>query len=82
MVYRKISSNALKNYFWNINFSETCYVKSFKYCNVVIIVSFCYYPGRICIARGSWHFGDFRNIFLPNIGEDQQKVLPFERGGP
>ena len=40
MVYRKISSNALKNYFWNINFSETCYVKSFKYCNVVIIVSF------------------------------------------
>ena len=25
------------------------------------------------IALGSWHFGDFRNIFLPNVGEDQKK---------
>ena len=22
---------------------------------------------------GPWHFGDIRNIFLPNIGEDQKK---------
>ena len=28
-------------------------------------------PGRIYIALGPLHFGDFRNIFLPNIGEDQ-----------
>ena len=35
--------------------------------------------GRIYIALGSWYFGDFRNIFLPNIGEDQKKVLPSER---
>ena len=37
-------------------------------------------PGRIFIARGPWHFEDFRNIFLPNIGEDQNKLLPFKRG--
>ena len=24
-------------------------------------------PGRIYIALGPWHFGDFRNIFLPNV---------------
>ena len=29
--------------------------------------------GRIYIALSPWHFGDFRNIFLPNIGEDQKK---------
>ena len=39
-------------------------------------------PGRIYIALGPWHFGDFRNIFLPNIGEDQKKVLGFEAGAP
>ena len=22
---------------------------------------------------GPWHFGDLRNIFLPNIGKDQKK---------
>ena len=26
--------------------------------------------GRIYIALGPWHFGSFRNIFLPNVGED------------
>ena len=29
--------------------------------------------GRIYIALSPCHFGDFRNIFLPNIGEDQKK---------
>ena len=29
-------------------------------------------PGQIYIALGPWHFGDFRNIFLPNIGEDKK----------
>ena len=29
--------------------------------------------GRIYIALGPWHFGDFRNIFLPNVGEDHKK---------
>ena len=28
--------------------------------------------GRIYIARGPWHFGDIRNIFLPNIRVDQK----------
>ena len=28
---------------------------------------------RIYIARGPWQLGDFRYIFLPNIGEDQKK---------
>ena len=27
--------------------------------------------GWIYIARGPWHLGDFCNIFLPNISEDQ-----------
>ena len=26
-------------------------------------------------AIGPWHFGDFRSIFLGNIGEDQKKSL-------
>ena len=39
-------------------------------------------PDRIYIARGPWCFEDFRNIFLPNISEDQKKVLPSERGAP
>ena len=30
-------------------------------------------PIPISIALGPWHFGDFRNIFLPNVGEDHKK---------
>ena len=30
-------------------------------------------PGRIYIALGPWHFGDFRNILLPNVREDHKK---------
>ena len=30
------------------------------------------FPSRIYIARKPWHFGDFCNIFLPNISEDQK----------
>ena len=30
-------------------------------------------PGWICIARGPWYFQHYRNIFLPNVGEDQKK---------
>ena len=37
-------------------------------------------PGRIYIALGPSHFGDFRNIFLPNIGEDQKKFYDFSSG--
>ena len=37
-------------------------------------------PGRIYIALGPWHFGDFLNIFLPNIGEDQVKSYDFSLG--
>ena len=31
-------------------------------------------PGRIYIALGPWHFGDFRSIFLGNIGDDQKNL--------
>ena len=31
------------------------------------------FPGRIYIALGPWHLGDFRNIFLPNVSENQKK---------
>ena len=37
-------------------------------------------PGRIYIAVGHWHFGDLRNIFLPNISEDQKKSYDFSSG--
>ena len=30
-------------------------------------------PTNHVIARGAWHFGDFGNIFRPNVGEDQKK---------
>ena len=29
---------------------------------------------------GPWHFGDFRNIFLQNIGEDQRKSYNLSAG--
>ena len=47
---------------------------------------------QLGIALGSWHFGDFRNIFLPNIGEDLKKTyhlsagpfgtVPYRNSGP
>ena len=36
----------------------------------------------VCIAQDPWHFGDFRNIFLPSIGEKPNKVLPSELVAP
>ena len=38
------------------------------------------FPGRIYIALSSWQFGDFRNIFLPIIGEDQNKSYDLSSG--
>ena len=37
------------------------------------------FPGRIYIALAPWHFGDFRNIFLPYIGEDQKSLTIWAR---
>ena len=42
----------------------------------------CYCPGQSYIARGPWNFESFCNIFLPNISEDQKKVLPSKHGAP
>ena len=36
--------------------------------------------GRIYFPLGTLHFGDFRKIFLPNIGEDQKKSYNFSSG--
>ena len=36
--------------------------------------------GQIYIALGPWHLGDFCNIFLPNIGEDQKNLTTSARG--
>ena len=36
--------------------------------------------GLIYIALGPWHLGDFCNIFVPNIGEDQKKSYNFSAG--
>ena len=32
-----------------------------------------FFPGRIYIALSSWHYGDFRHTFLPNLREGQKK---------
>ena len=37
-------------------------------------------PGWIYIALGPWHFGDFRSIFLGNIGKDQKNLTISARG--
>ena len=37
-------------------------------------------PGRNYFVLGPWHFGDFRKIFPPNIGEDQKKSYDFSSG--
>ena len=37
-------------------------------------------PGRIYIALGPRHFGDFCNIFLPNMGLDQKNLTISARG--
>ena len=34
------------------------------------------------ILRGALALGEFRNIFLPSIAEDQKKVLQSEHGAP
>ena len=31
------------------------------------------FPSRIYILQGHWYFGDYRNVFLQNVGEDQKK---------
>ena len=38
------------------------------------------FPSRIYIARGPWYLGDFSNIFLPNISEDQKKSYYLSAG--
>ena len=37
-------------------------------------------PDWIDIALGPWHFGDFRYIFLPNVGEDHKKSQDLSAG--
>ena len=37
-------------------------------------------PIRIYIALGPWHFGDFRNIFLPNVDEGHKKSKDLSAG--
>ena len=36
--------------------------------------------GRIYIALGPWHFGNFCKIFLSSIGEDQKKSYNLSAG--
>ena len=39
-------------------------------------------PGPDLHCAGPRALWEFRNIFLPNTGEDQKKILPSERGAP
>ena len=36
-------------------------------------------PGSDLHCAGFWHFGNYRNIFLRDIGGDIEKILPSER---
>ena len=36
--------------------------------------------GQIYIALGPWHFGDFRHIFLAQLGEDQKTSYDLSAG--
>ena len=38
------------------------------------------FSSRIYLARGPWHLGNFCNIFLPNISEDQKKSYHLSAG--
>ena len=38
------------------------------------------FPGWIYIVRGPWHLGDFCDIFLPNINEDQKSPTIWGQG--
>ena len=38
------------------------------------------FPGRVYNALGPWHLGDFCNIFLPNISEDQKSTTIWALG--
>ena len=49
------------------------------------------FPGRIYIAQSPWYFGDYRNIFLPYIGQGIKSLdmwarapgtVPFGKSGP
>ena len=37
-------------------------------------------PGRIYIVLGPWHVGDFRTIFLSNVGEDHKNFKIWAQG--
>ena len=39
-------------------------------------------PGPDLHCASPLQFGDFYDIFLPNIGEGQKKVLPCDHGTP
>ena len=39
-------------------------------------------PGPDLHCASPWQFGDFYDIFLPNIGKGQKKALPSEHGAP
>ena len=76
-------ANFLKKYFvgknrrgWRRN-TEVLLKNGTKYGYVYLP---CYCRGRIYIALGPWHLGDFRIIFLPSIGEDQKNLTISARG--
>ena len=77
----------MANFFLNILWVKTgevggelldCYIE--KWYNRWLGLLTMLLPGRIYIALGPWHFGDFCNIFLPNIGEDQTNLTISARG--
>ena len=40
------------------------------------------FRGRIYITLGPWHFENFCNIFLPNIGKEQKQNIAIRARGP
>ena len=56
----------------------SCYSKMVQWMVTLILTMLLI--GPVCIAQDPWHFEDFCNIFLPNVGERPNKVLPSELG--
>ena len=83
------------NNLFNMHFSWLIFFKDFvrkiwlgyrrivieKWCNRWLrLHTMLFLQGSDLHCAGSWHFGDFSNIFLPNIGEVQKKSYHLSAG--
>ena len=63
-----------------IQFRRRKYIISSKLFVKLVKAAKAYPHAKFYNLSTAYHYGDFCNIFLPNIGEDPKKVSPSERG--